>query len=91
MIAFKFPVRVGELFDKNNGGVGVGAVLIEPGLNGGFKFGGIFVGQDGFFGAAAVFERIQAGFGFALGGARAGGAVGVIGRERVDEEVVHGR
>jgi hypothetical protein len=88
LIAFEFPVRVGELLDKGDSGVGVGIVLIEPGLDGGFEYGGVFVGQHGFFGAAAVFERVQAGFGFAVRAARAGGA-GVVGRREFVERIVH--
>ena len=49
--------------------------MIEPGLDGEFEFGGIFVGQDGDLGAAAVGEAVHAGAGFAVGSFRAGGVV----------------
>ncbi len=84
-VALELPVRERELFDQAEGGLGVGAVVIEPGLEGGFKFGGIFVGQHGFLGAAAVLEGVLAGFRFAFGAARTGRTGAVLGRELVDE------
>jgi hypothetical protein len=49
------------------GGWGVGLVMGEPALDGGFEFGGILVGEHGFGGAAAVSKGILAGFGFPSG------------------------
>jgi hypothetical protein len=69
--------------------VGVRIVVITPSADSGLEFGRIFVGQDSFFGAAAVFECIEAGFGFAVRGARAGGSGRVGGRELV-ERIAHG-
>ncbi len=72
--ALKMPVGEGGFFDQGDFVMLMRVVLIEPVFDGGGVFGGIFVGQDGYFGAAAVGEAVQGGFGFAFRGAGAGGA-----------------
>jgi len=57
-----------EAFD---GGLGL-AILVEPFGEGG-ESGGIFAGDDGGLGVDSGFERVHAGGGLALGGARARG------------------
>jgi len=57
-----------EAFD---GGLGL-AIVVEPFGEGG-QSGGIFAGDDGGLGVDSGFERIHAGGGLALGGARARG------------------
>ena len=98
-VALEVPVGEGGVVDEHAGDfiAFVGLVVIEPGLDGEFEFGGIFVGQDGYLGAAAVSEAVHARAGFAVGSFRAGRAVArFFGAQRLDvlriffgDELVH--
>jgi hypothetical protein len=68
------PMRFGEFFDKRDGHFVLRRIVFEPAANSGFEFGGVFVAQDEFLGAAAVDEPVHGRARFAFDGARASGA-----------------
>jgi hypothetical protein len=72
--ALKKPMRFGELFDERDGHFILRRIVFEPAADGGFEFGGIFVAQNQFLGAAAVHEPVHGRARFAFGRAWASGA-----------------
>jgi hypothetical protein len=75
--AAEAPVGPGHLAEAELlsfvGGLEGGAEAVEEGL----EFGGVLDGEDGVAGGEAVGAAVMGDFGFACGGARAGGAQGV--------------
>jgi hypothetical protein len=86
-VALVEPVGPGGLVDECGGGGVLRVVGFAPALDGEFELGGIFEGENGFFGAAAVGEPIHGRFGFTFGRSGAGGMVGNFFGRRI---VVHG-
>jgi hypothetical protein len=79
LVALEVPLGVRGLVDEDAFGGSLRIVLVEPALDEGEVFGGVFAAEDDGFGAAAVGEGVHARNGFAGFGGGTGGVVRVGG------------